>query len=293
VILVLPIFIHIAFLQFFVGLVILLLGDDKIIGNVILVLVGIATFLYIATTLLPTVYPYCPFQTPISRMIRYFIPFRRNTSTSPSNKAEALAWLLQNSANEEVVKVSVQALAGLPATVEVERSLRERKVVDILTDETLKSLGLRRQSPSKESSEYLKACLYAIIRLLQTRPPSADFIFSPLKSLHDLGRYPLRWNELGRGVCEVAVCVAVRLQLLHHVVTGQESVFSIDLPVLQRACPQKDLKKMLTEAVLLHQPSSVKLLRNLQDERPETRAGAWAELKMATNSGTLTTAARI
>jgi Family of unknown function (DUF6535) len=289
VILALPIFVHIAFFQFFAGLIILLRDDDVIIGNVILGLITITTSLYIVATFLPTVWPDCPFQTPISRpiatAIRSFLAFDPSSNASFPTKAAALAWLLQTSADEEDVKVTIQALAGLPTTIEVEKSLHERRVVDILTREVSKHMDHMHHLPSVENSGKLMACLYAIIRLLQSGSTRGASALEPLFSLLDPSRQRLRWNELGRGSCEVALVIIARLQLLYHVAGKDESVFTIDLPMLRKACRQTHLKEMLNEASLLHRASKEDLLRNLQDEGFEIRTRALEDLKTTSRLG--------
>ncbi|KAJ7436629.1 hypothetical protein FB451DRAFT_955402, partial [Mycena latifolia] len=71
----LPILIHIAFLLFSIGLVILIFEDDTAIGIVILVLTAIIVFLYVASSLHPVYSLDSPFRTPISGMVRKL--FRR------------------------------------------------------------------------------------------------------------------------------------------------------------------------------------------------------------------------
>jgi len=288
-ILALPILVHIAFFQFFAGLVILLLDDDIIIGIVILGLVTITTSLYIITTFLPAVWLDCPFQTPISRpiakTIRTFLPFDTSTNVSAPTKAAALSWLLQNSANEEDVKVTIEALAGLPTTVEVEQSLHERRVVDILTREVSKHMDSTRRSSSTANSDYLMACFYAIIRLLQSGPPRGASTLEPLFSLLDPAGPRFPWSELGRGSYEVALSIVARLQLLYPIAGRDESLFTIDLPVLRKACRRKDLKVILNEPSLLHQASKEDLLRDLQDERPGSRTRALEDLKTTSRLG--------
>jgi hypothetical protein len=288
-ILALPILVHIAFFQFFAGLVILLRDDDIIIGNVILGLITITTLLYIIITFLPTVWLDCPFQTPISRpiarAIRSFLPFDTTTNVSAPTKAAALAWLLQNSANEDDVKVTIRALAGLPTTVEVEHSLQERRVVDILAREVMKHMDPIRRLSSMESGDYLMACFYAIIHLLQSGSARGTSALEPLLSLLDPSHPRLRWNELGRGSYEAALSVVARLQVLYPVVEMDGSVFTIDLPMLQKACRQKDLKEMLNEPLLLHRASKEDLLRDLRDERFGVRTGALEDLKTTSRSG--------
>ena len=64
-----PIFLHIAFFLFFAGLVVLLLFDNAEIAYSVLTLVLIVAILYLLITLVPIVFPHCPFKTPISDFI--------------------------------------------------------------------------------------------------------------------------------------------------------------------------------------------------------------------------------
>ncbi|KAJ7330278.1 hypothetical protein DFH08DRAFT_641001, partial [Mycena albidolilacea] len=66
----LPIFIHIAFFLFSIGLVILLLGDDHAIGIAISALTVPIVVFYLGSSIHPTLYEDSPFWSPISWMIR-------------------------------------------------------------------------------------------------------------------------------------------------------------------------------------------------------------------------------
>ncbi|KAJ7833018.1 hypothetical protein B0H14DRAFT_2255962, partial [Mycena olivaceomarginata] len=61
----LPIFIHIGFFLFSIGLVILLFSDDRIIGITICVLTVLVVVLYIGSSFHPAFYPDSPFRTPV------------------------------------------------------------------------------------------------------------------------------------------------------------------------------------------------------------------------------------
>jgi hypothetical protein len=141
------------------------------------------------------------------------------------------------------------------------------------------------RSSSTENSDYLKACFYAIIRLLQSKSARGASALEPLFSLLDPSQPRFRWSELGRGSYEVALSIIARLQLLYSAAERDESVFTVDLPVLLKACRQRDLKGMLTEPALLHRATKKDLLLNLQNQQLEIRGRALEQLKETARLG--------
>ncbi|KAF8893405.1 hypothetical protein BD779DRAFT_1048114 [Infundibulicybe gibba] len=144
----LPLFLHVALLLFFAGLVVLLWTTD--IGTTIatLIIVLLAYLFYFVSIWLSVLDPDCPYQHPISEHIRKWItrnhPRRKapgDLSTTSSRSldlegaittdagspklcnerlandkldASALLWLLERSSDSVVVSTTLQAIAGLP-----------------------------------------------------------------------------------------------------------------------------------------------------------------------------------
>ena len=117
----LPVLIHIAFFLFAIGLVILLLGDCKLIGAITLALVVAIVAIYIGSTLHPVFSPDSPFRMPVSdflpRYARRSTQSRRRSLSVFENdamKARALAWLLAESPKETVIDECIKAIGTLP-----------------------------------------------------------------------------------------------------------------------------------------------------------------------------------
>ncbi|CAE6440446.1 unnamed protein product [Rhizoctonia solani] len=118
VIMVLPSFIHLAFLSFAIGLCIYL-GDLnwRVAIPTSIVTFG-STFIYMASTILPLFYlpnTICPYNTSISRLVQHF---RKDGGTEHTSKhtnriaIEALAWLIKTSKDPKSTDIALQAIAG-------------------------------------------------------------------------------------------------------------------------------------------------------------------------------------
>ena len=69
VISILPIFLHVSLLLFFVGLVEFVLDLNDLVGNITAALVATTSFLYITSNLMAYVYPDCPYKTSVAVFI--------------------------------------------------------------------------------------------------------------------------------------------------------------------------------------------------------------------------------
>ncbi|KAJ6598050.1 hypothetical protein B0H10DRAFT_2086046, partial [Mycena sp. CBHHK59/15] len=206
----LPILIHIAFFLFSAGLVILLLRDDFAIGVVLSALTALIAVFYFGSTIHPVCSSDSPFRTPVSGMIRRLLTDSWAPSVStefPSRKdafkAQALAWLMTESPDADVVKETILAIAGLPATPHVQNELLSSSVIDILSRDL--SEGVKDQL----HTDRLKSCLYALLHLVQTAPADADdmTVRTPLQAMVEPRGALFSADSLAPGVKEIALCV--------------------------------------------------------------------------------------
>lgn len=148
----LPILLHLSLLLFFLGLIVHLFSLDRGIAMVSLAITMLAYTVYSVTTLLPIVYPQCPYKTPIADYMHHLSrlsmdAFRHNWTTvrrtfsrgcsnsiRPSNKsvpslremevtaiqkhqdevdAEMLTWLFSTSSNPSVQSIVVDTVCDL------------------------------------------------------------------------------------------------------------------------------------------------------------------------------------
>lgn len=245
----LPILIHIAFFLFAAGLAILLIEDDMGIGGVILGLVVVIAFLYIGSSIHPLYSLDSPFRTPVSSLATWISrrPSTKHEFSSPSSpsalKAQALAWLLVESADSRIVEEAIQAIAGLPASPDVQDELYRDSVVSLL------SRGLGDCMKSTDNRSMLSAYLFAILRLVQTGPSQRDspvpsLLLSLVDTLQSIGVH-------AHGVPEVALCVKGRVLLLFSD-DHDTALFKMDLPILLKASPQGHIRRLLLEVFLLY-----------------------------------------
>jgi len=168
-----PLFLQLSLLLFFVGLVIFVLGDSKAIGAAVLALNVLAIVLYAVMTVLPLLSPACPFQTTLStfipgmdKMARYkrysrssYTPVSSSSDLSTSifkkfsdlrhrpeeNHAEVtiLAWIIANSKQEDVMNEAVKAVAGLDPgrSMDMQLAMREYRAIPRLCRRLIKLSG--------------------------------------------------------------------------------------------------------------------------------------------------------
>jgi hypothetical protein len=120
----LPLLIHIAFFFFAIRLILLLMGDSKIIGTMTLGLVIVIAGLYVGSTLHPVFSPDSPFRMPISDFFHHFNQHsgqssRENLSVAENDtrKLHALNWLLAESPKDTVIDECIQAIHTLPPDI--------------------------------------------------------------------------------------------------------------------------------------------------------------------------------
>ncbi|KAA1478572.1 hypothetical protein DENSPDRAFT_875749 [Dentipellis sp. KUC8613] len=129
----LPIFMHIALLLFFIGLVLFLVPLDTVSAGMTGVLAAALYMIYLGANALPAVYVECSYKTPISELISKakqlvlmslnqskikFKSQRELESTTVEERVhaldiESLAWLHGFSTNETVSNIVLQALSGV------------------------------------------------------------------------------------------------------------------------------------------------------------------------------------
>lgn len=280
----LPILIHIAFFLFAVGITILLFQNDVAIGGVIISLVAIITVLYIGSTIHPVYFPDSPFRTPVSSLIAWF--FNRGRITSQTlqlqdddvAKAQALGWLLIESADSQVIQGCVQAIAGLPLQPHMQHVLYPAPVADVLCK------GLSECVQGSENSTLLRAYLYAVLHLVQTGPSPTDndFTSTILLSLVEHGGPLHLLQGLQPDAQGIALCVKGRILLLYSNKVLGSAVFNTDIPVMLKAS-NGHLQLQLQEVYLL--AKEPKYLESLKSSKIYTQINAHQELSEKADTG--------
>ena len=190
----LPLSIHTSLFLFSAGLVIYLRDDSVGLRSTAMLLVVAMIVIYFAISFLPFLPSHSPFDTPLSIFIRSFIPKDRLVR-DPVVKAQAVAWLLKTSADEDVIQDSVQAIAGLHIRADIQAALLEQ-------DSVARTLfgGFSECMKTRDLTQ-LPSYLHAIRHLVQPEcPPDSDVVslfFDPLDKL----------DVLERGIYEYALLV--------------------------------------------------------------------------------------
>ncbi|KAA1470736.1 hypothetical protein DENSPDRAFT_849756 [Dentipellis sp. KUC8613] len=129
----LPIFMHIALLLFFIGLVLFLVPLDTVSASITGVLAAALYMIYLGANALPAVYVECSYKTPISELISQMkqlvlyllkkskIKFQSQRELESATvkerlyvlDMESLVWLHGFSTNETVSNIVIQALSGM------------------------------------------------------------------------------------------------------------------------------------------------------------------------------------
>jgi hypothetical protein len=278
----LPMLLHVAFFLFSAGLIILLRDDDVGISNLILSLVVIMAIIYIGSSLLPIIWSDCPFRTPVSmlshRLIRTLVGPRNDEGLSDIVKSQALSWMLHNSADDSVALRIAQAIAGLPATPEVQASLYENQVAGLLVrglDKHLK-VSLKGGDDERQESSSLLIYLHAILRLLQTRhvdPHTSRLLELAIPG----GPLDIDHKATRDDISEIMICVRARVLLLLD--DGdiedklQEGMFDVRIPVLLKSSrPHSHVTNLLSEVYVLSHLENMDangILEMLRNEDPE------------------------
>ncbi|KAJ6587944.1 hypothetical protein B0H19DRAFT_977802, partial [Mycena capillaripes] len=261
----LPILIHIAFFLFSIGLVILLSRDDRTIGIAICALTVPIVVLYISSSIHPTLYADSPFRTPVSGMIEGLLRLLRGASTLQSvqgfpdepdaQKAQALAWLLCESQNSKTVNAAVYAIAGLVANPRTQDQLLCRSTVDTLSQIISNEL-IRRP----DDTNLLKACLYALLRLVQHAPSDGEdpYMTDVLRALVTSGALSVP-NSMPENQGTIALCVKCRIILLLEPDRQLHApVREANIPVLIKGCGDRYLRRLLSEISVLRRGGSGK-----------------------------------
>ncbi|KAF7368563.1 Alanyl-tRNA synthetase [Mycena venus] len=251
----LPILIHIAFLLFSIGLVILLFQDDAAIGIVLCILTSLILTMYLASSVHPAFSSDSPFRTPISGMIQDLINGSwRSANPSPfpsqtdAQKAQALNWLVKESPSVDTINAAIRGIAGLPASPVVQDELLCDSFVSLLV--TTLSGELAKDYMDTDS---LKACLYALFGLVQAAPANPDVRAASiaLKALVGPTGALFETDLMPAGVREIALCVKARIILLLCDSVPDPTLFETDIPVLANACPDAHARRLLLEVCLL------------------------------------------
>jgi hypothetical protein len=266
----LPILIHIAFFLFSIGLVILLLGDDPTIGIAISALTVPIVVLYLSSSIHPTLYEDSPFRTPISGMIQGLLRPLRGASRlqgvqgfpdqPDAQKAQALAWLLFESQNSKTINAAVYAIAGLVANPRTQDQLLYRATVDTLL-QIISTELIRRP----DDTDLLKACLYALLRLLQHAPADGEDLYmtDALRALVTSGALSVT-SSIPENLRTITFCVKCRIILLLEPDRQRHApVHEADIPMLIKGCEDRYLRRLLAEISVLRRSGSGKT-----DERP-------------------------
>ena len=270
-----PLLIQTALFLFSIGLVIFLFKDDLGISISLMVLTTLAVLVYIIFTILPWVFPACPFQTTISDLLPAVSKNRRyRESAPPENDAtmrptistwgktshlwkefrrkpkqieiqgDILAWILTSSTNDTTIEEAVKALAGAESSTYLKRVLCESGASRILCQRFVKlfKVGVGLPMTNKQTMR-AEVYLYAMLRIvepvrpLSDEPATFEFISD---SLLQLGQPLRRWDHFPEYLQPLAC--ALRLEML--LVTG------MDDPVDYREQTALNLEKMVESGLL-------------------------------------------
>lgn len=164
-----------------------------------------------------------------------------------------LTWLSSNSLHPDVIEECVRAIAGLPVRADVESALQHRPVTELLArgvNESVKRLPDNPQ-PQIVNEARFELFLHAIVRLVQTAPPTTLVEVYPIVSLVDAGQPLWQWNDLGPRNSEVIIYIFGRLILLHRSQDSHQNLFNVEIPVLWKSTVSAAYKHMLAELVIL------------------------------------------
>lgn len=288
----LPMLIHASFFLFAAGLAILLLDDNVGVGILMIIMSAISLALYIVSIAHSVLCSDSPFRTPFSTFIRWVLKMDSDilpilpTVEAPATgcdslKAQALSWLLVASADATVVESCVRAIAGLPATPDIQDRLFHNAVINVLTT------GLCHHMHGNHSNSLsLRGYLYAIYHLVQTKRPlshSKSSNISPLSSIVQSGGPLYQWDRLERGTQEVALCVKARILLFFNDPQRYGELFLTDVPILMNSFPSSHVIRLLQEVQILTGGDVTKpniapgpsttcsILRELQSSEAKTR----------------------
>jgi hypothetical protein len=297
----LPIYIHIAFFLFSIGLIVLLFQDDTGIGAVMLVLTALIGFLYLLSSVHPTYSSDSPFRTPVSGLISQLLrrswrldafgPFPIRTD---AQKAQALAWLLVESPNRDTVIGAIRAIAGLPANPAVQDELLHGPTVALL----VRTLSAEFAKPLPDP-ELLSSCLYAIFHLVQTAPAAADAEDKAslllLRALVSPGGELAATDSMQAGIHEIALCVNARIWFFLLRGVPENTLIDTEMPVLLKSCVDGHLRRLLFEIHLLSahpgktgDASRYDFLERLRIPNAVDREEVHTELTKAATSGMYT-----
>jgi hypothetical protein len=159
----LPTLLHLALALFLYGLIDFLWGINRLVAAGILTICVIFGTLYLVVMILPHIYSDCPYRTPFSRIlgiayyrIRLAIHnLRHDLVTPPTNipieqaefqaiharrdvlQAKALAWLMTQTRNPQIIKTVTQALASLTSNFEAVPILRQAGAIQRVAEQFL------------------------------------------------------------------------------------------------------------------------------------------------------------
>ena len=201
-----PLLIQTALFLFSIGLVIFLFKDDLGISISLMVLTTLALLVYIIFTILPWVFPACPFQTTISDLLPAVSKNRRyRESAPPDNDATArttlstwgkvsrlwkefsrkpkqseiqgdiLAWILMSSTNDATIEEAVKALAGAESSTYLKGILYESGASEVLCQRFVKLFKVGVGLPmDEEQTMRAEVYLYAMLRIVEPVRPLFD-----------------------------------------------------------------------------------------------------------------------
>ncbi|PVF92520.1 hypothetical protein CPB86DRAFT_178363 [Serendipita vermifera] len=266
----LPILLHVSFFLFSAGLIILLQDDNIQIANLILTLVVIMAAMYIGSSLLPLIWPDCPFQTPVSilidRVFKELTGFRNDSTASDVVKSQALSWMLQNSADDSITLRIARAIAGLPATPDVQDALYASQVAGLLVRGFMKHIKLAskiyHEDPLQSSS--LVIYLHAILRLVQTRHMDPEISPRLVELAKSGGSLDVDEKLLDDEVLKLVICVRARILLLLGDRTpddgSENGLFEVRIPVLLKTSrPGLHTAHLLSEVYVMSHPEATKM----------------------------------
>lgn len=217
----LPIVLHLSLALFFVGLVIYLVSLNLPVVYVVAVIVCVTFAAYFVATILPLVYPRCPYRTPLTLFAYKFIcavrmALRTSLSSPPkcldgdvdaidlpyidicggSVDAETISWLYASTSNWTVKSICMEAVAGLPLTYSYPLDVSDTMIAEICSEAISMSRLL-----DAEAEMDLEALLRGYIQLMH-RFPGREWQESPLAyALSDVCRQGIRNPQLDAALC--------------------------------------------------------------------------------------------
>ncbi|KAF7334578.1 hypothetical protein MVEN_02287700 [Mycena venus] len=272
----LPLLIHFAYILFSVGFIVLVFHDERTVGLIILMILLVSVVIvWVGPIFLSQIFPDYPYRTPLTELITGLSPFLRDhrrafrpfPSSEDAQKAFALSWLLRQFLDDETRDAAIRAVAGLPFTVGVQDELIHGSTAGVIVNRL--STELLKLAPDPE---FLRACLFALLHVVQTVPWDTREDKLGLCALINEGGALFAIDSMPAGAQEVALCLKGRIKLfsLDPIPDTDTDFFQTDIPALARSCDDGCLRRFLLELCLLFDGQS-QYLKTLREQHASRR----------------------